>query len=497
MGEAYGTFIELVKTLDTWNSIGSLLGWDQETYMPVRGAAARAKQQSALAAYVHDRLVSDEMAGALAAVEAQTLTEPQTANVREIRRIHDRSVKVPAALVKEIAETQSLAMGEWAAARKTNVFSKFAPWLDKLLGLKRLVADTVGFEKERYDALLDEFEPGASTAEVAEVFARLRPALVTLVQQIAESKNQPDAELLTRPCPISAQTAFVRQIAGRMGFDFDAGRVDVSTHPFCSGIAAGDVRITTRYDERFLPGALFGTMHETGHGLYEQGFADEHVGTPMAAAVSLGIHESQSRLWENFVGRSRPFWEFAFPQLQASFADAFGDVSLDAWVAAINRVAPSMIRVEADEVTYGLHIILRFELERELLNENIAVKDVPAAWNQRMKDILGVEPSTDAEGCLQDIHWSMGAFGYFPTYSLGNLYAAMFFDAAKIALPNLDDQMRTGDLLPLKTWLNENIHQHGQRYRANELAEKVTGQPLTEKPFVRYLNQKFGALYNL
>jgi carboxypeptidase Taq len=496
--KVYGTFIQHVKEINTLRSIQALLEWDQETYMPQRAAEDRGNQLAVVAGVLHEKLTGDELGGLLGKLEQQLDGEDYVAvtNLREVRREHDRAVKVPTDLVKRIAKATALARDAWVPARKDADFPRFAPHLEILLELKREVADRIGWDSEPYDALMDEFEPGARAAVVQEVFDKVKAELVPLVVAIKDAPRQPDTSILERACPPDKQGAFNRRIVEAMGFDFEAGRIDVSVHPFCSGHSPKDVRFTTRYDEHYMPMSLFGVMHETGHGLYEQGFDAEHTGTPMAIHTSLGIHESQSRLWENQVGRSRLFWEHFFPVLQAEFP-SLADVSLDAWHFAINTVRPSLIRVEADEVTYGLHIMLRFDLERQMIAGKLPASDVPQAWNAGMQQLLGITPPDDAQGCLQDIHWSIGLLGYFPTYALGNLYAAQFFAAARRALPDLDQRIARGELRPLREWLRENIHQHGKRYRAHDLVKVVTGQELSHKPFIEYLNGKFRPLYGL
>jgi carboxypeptidase Taq len=343
---------------------------------------------------------------------------------------------------------------------------------------------------------MDEFEPGAKSADVQAVFDAVKAELAPLAAAIKDAPRQPDTSILKREFPRDAQAAFNRRVVASLGFDFDAGRIDISTHPFCSGATPNDVRLTTRYDEHFLPMAMFGTIHETGHGLYEQGLDTRYIGTPMSESVSLGIHESQSRMWENLVARSRPFWEHYYSKLQATFP-SLADVALDDFYFAINTVEPSFIRVEADEVTYNLHIMLRFDLERKLVQNKLAVRDVPEAWNTAFESLLGIRPASDADGCLQDIHWSMGILGYFPTYALGNLYAAQFFATAREAMPDMDDDFRNGRFTPLLEWLRNNIHRQGKRYRAADLVEVVTGKPLSHKPFIDYLSAKFRPLYGI
>ncbi len=494
----YDSFIRQVREVYNARSIVSLLEWDQETYMPRRGAAHRADQVALIAGLAHQKLTSEAFAESLARLEREGVGDDpvRLTNLREMRREFDRAVKIPTALVQEIARASALAKEAWVRARQESRFADFAPHLEKLLDLKREVARHIGWQTEPYDALMDEFEPGAQAAAIQNLFDRLRAELVPLVAAIVQAPRQPDLSVLERFCPRDAQAEFNRRVAAALGFDFEAGRLDVSAHPFCTSTCPLDVRITTRYDEKYLPQSLFGVMHETGHALYEQGLDVTHAGTPAGSPVSLGIHESQSRLWENLVGRSRPFWEHFFPALQEQFP-SLADVSLDDWYFAINNVRPSLIRVEADEVTYGLHIMLRFDLERQMVAGRLAVRDVPEAWNEAMRSLLGIVPPDDARGCLQDIHWSMGIFGYFPTYALGNLYAAQFFEAARAALPDLDGQIRRGEFQPLRQWLQERIHRLGMRYRAHELVRVVTDRELSHEPFLRHLRGKFGALYGL
>ena len=493
----YEKFIARVKEIQLAGTIEALLDWDQETYMPPKGAETRAAQFALIAGVAHEKLIADDFARLLEQVEHEGTSDLIAAtNIREVRRVHTRKVKLPTALVEEIARTTTMAKGAWTLARAEAKFARFAPHLEKLLDLKRQVAERIGYSTEPYDALLDEYEPGARVADVQRVFEEVKRALVPLVQDIKNAPRQPDASLLARACPIDKQTAFGRRVVEAMGFDFAAGRLDTSTHPFCSGFSPHDVRITNRYDEHYLPMSLFGIMHEAGHGLYEQGLSPTHAWTPSGTAVSLGIHESQSRTWENLVGRSRPFWQHWFAPLQAEFP-TLRDIKLDDWYFAINTVRPSFIRVEADEVTYSLHIMLRLDLERRLLTGQLKVADVPAAWNAASQALFGITPPDDAQGCLQDIHWSLGIFGYFPTYALGNMYAAHFFEAARKALPDLDAALARGELQPLRDWQRTNIHRYGQRYRPAELVQVVTGQPLSPGPFINYLNSKFRPLYGI
>jgi carboxypeptidase Taq len=493
----YIKLTQLIKDVYTATSIEGLLDWDQETYMPPKAAETRATQMGFIAGVGHERLTDKKFARLLEKAEQEQNGDPAEAtNIREMRRVYERKAKLPTKLVQAIAHAIALAKDAWVQARKDADFPHFAPHLEKMLDLKRQVAEKIGYQNEPYDALLDECEPGARCVEVQQVFDAVKAELVPLVQAIASAPRQPNTSLLERACPQPRQEAFGRRVAEAMGYDFQAGRLDVTAHPFCTGLSPLDVRITTRYDEHYLPTSLFGIVHEVGHALYEQGLDPAHAFTPAGMAVSLGIHESQSRLWENFVGRSRPFWVHYFPGLQAEFP-ALADAGLDDWLFAINTVRPSCIRVEADEVTYGLHIMLRFDLERRMLNGQLQVRDIPAAWNDGMQRLLGITPPDDAQGCLQDIHWAAGYVGYFPTYALGNLYAAQFLEAAERALPELDAQLARGELRPLREWLRTHIHRHGQRYRAGELVQIVTGQPLTPAAYLNYLNRKFKPLYGI
>ncbi len=498
MSNTYEKLMDRMKDVARLHSVAELLGWDQETYMPKEGVRARAQQVALIAGLAHERLVADETRALLDETPGDPDDYVAQTNVRESRRLFARAANVPTDLVKEIARTSSLAKEAWVKAREQSKFAEFAPFLEKLLELKKQVAECIGYETEPYDALMDEFEPGANAADIEKLFTDLREATVPLLRSILEAPSRPDASILTRHYPRAAQETLSRKMAEALDFDFDSGRTDVSVHPFCTTIGGcGDVRLTTRYQEQFLPAALFGTMHEVGHALYEQGLPREHLFTPMGEFISLGIHESQSRLWENMVGRSRAFWTFHLDAVKKAFPDALGGVSLDEFYRAINTVKPSFIRVEADEVTYNLHIILRFEIERALFQGTLGAADIPTAWNEAMNRMLGVTPPNDREGCLQDIHWSMGAFGYFSTYALGNLYAAQFFEKAKKDIPDLFDRIAANDHRPLLEWLRTNIHRHGKRYRADELVKLVTGRPLAIEPFVTYVTEKFSPIYGL
>jgi carboxypeptidase Taq len=493
--DPYADLLTRFKEYKLLSTCKAVLDWDEHTYMPPKGAALRGDQAALLAKLAHEALTSPKLGKLLAEAEASTLNDAGKVNVREIRREYDRAVKLPASLVAEMAKVFSEARQVWQDARKNREFAPFRPWLEKIIHLKQQEAAAVGFTGHVYDALLDEFEPGATTKEITKVFTALRKHLSPLVQSIAVSKRRPKTDILTRSYPVEKQKAFGLTAAKAVGFDFDRGRLDTTTHPFCMGLSPNDVRLTTRYDPKFFNESFFGILHEVGHGLYEQGLDADHAHTPLGTYTSMGIHESQSRLWENQVGRGRPFWEHFFPLAQDVFPKALADVKLDDWHFAINDVKMSFIRVEADEVTYNLHIVLRFELEQALLAGDLMAGDVPGAWNEKFEKMFGLKVDHDAHGCLQDVHWSCGLLGYFPTYTLGNLYAAQFMSKARQDLPGLDDDFRGGEFGRLKSWLNEKIHHHGQRYRAAELCKRVTGKPLGHQPLLNYLHEKYGSLY--
>jgi carboxypeptidase Taq len=368
--------------------------------------------------------------------------------------------------------------------------------LEKTFALKRREAEALGYEHSIYDPLLDDYEPGEKQNAVAGVLQSLREQLVPLVAELAASGKSPDISILSRNFPVAAQEKLGVLAAAAIGFDFQGGRLDVTDHPFCTEIGPADTRLTTRYDDHDFGNGFFSILHEAGHGIYEQGLPGAHYGLPTGEAVSLGIHESQSRMWENLVGRSRAFWEFLYPKAQSAFS-SLKDVSLDAFFFAVNDVRPSLIRTEADEATYNLHILIRFELETALLSDELAVADLPAAWNEKYRQYLGIAPPDDADGVLQDVHWSAGLVGYFPTYALGNLYAAQFFAAARRDLGNLDAQFQRGDFASLRSWLAKRIYQHGRRFSAAELVERVTGRPLSHDDLITHLRDKFGLLYGL
>jgi carboxypeptidase Taq len=493
----YAELVQRVREAAVLGSCAGVLGWDERTYLPAAGGEHRAAQLALLARLYHEQSTHPRIGELLAAVEGTGPTGDEVSIVREIRRGYDRAVKVPASLVEEIARVTSLAQQAWVKARATKDWPAFRPWLEKVVTLKRAEADAVGFKESPYDALLDEYEPGATAKEITELFRRLREQLTPLISAIAASSTRPRKDILSREYPVEHQKHLGTAVAKAIGFDFDAGRIDTTTHPFCSGIGPGDCRITTRYNPRFFNESFFGILHEAGHGLYEQGLDPEQFGLAPGTYCSLGLHESQSRFWENQVGRGRAFWEWCFPLTRQHFPATLGDVRLDDFYFAINDVEPSYIRVEADEATYNLHIILRFELEQALLTGDLPVPDVPGAWNEKFLTSFGLEVPDDALGCLQDVHWSSGGIGYFPTYTLGNLYAAQLMDAIRRDLGDVDDLFRKGEFAPVLGWLREKVHHAGRRDPAGTLCERVTGKPLSHEPLLAYLRGKYAPLYRL
>jgi carboxypeptidase Taq len=493
--KAYDELIRRTREAALLDSCHELLGWDELTYMPRAGVAHRGNQMALLAGLVHEQSTHPRIAELLAEVEGSELVrDPLSAeavNVREIRRSYERSTRIPRTLVEELARTASLAQQEWEIARAESDFARFRPWLEKFVALKRSEAELLGYAEVPYDALLDEYEPHTRTADIAHLFDALQKELVPLAQAIVAAQRVPEVGVLQREFPLDRQRVFGEAAAAAIGFDFERGRLDTAVHPFSSAIGPGDCRITTRYCVHNFSDAFFAILHEAGHGLYEQGLDLQHHGTPMGEVGSVGIHESQARLWENTIGRSRAFWRHFFPEARQVFPRALGDVSLDDFYRAANRVQPSLIRVTADEVTYNLHILIRFDLERALIAGDLQAADVPAAWNEAYGRYLGVRPANDAEGCLQDGHWSSGLFGYFPTYTLGNLIAAQLFAQARVDLGDLEEEFACGKFARFLAWLRDRVHRHGHRFSAPRLIEHVTGSALDYRPFVAALRRKY------
>jgi carboxypeptidase Taq len=473
----------------------ALMRWDQSTMMPRGGAAGRAGALSSLERLRHERLVDPALADLVAELEGASLGGDDAALVRETRRDVERAAKQPADLVARRARASSLGREAWQQARADADFALFAPHLREHVELAREMAAALDGEAEPYDVLHDGYERGSTAAAVEATFAPLRASLVELVGAIRESGGTCDTSPVLQSFDEAGQERFALEVATLFGYDLHRGRLDRTVHPFASRIGRGDVRITTRYDPHDLRNAIFAIWHEAGHGMYEQGLPDAYAGTPLGTYASLGVHESQSRLWENLVGRSLAFWEWGFERLRAVFPGQLDDVPVERFHAAVNAVTPSFIRVEADEVTYHLHVMARFELEQGLIDGSLDVDDLPAAWNERYEAYLGVTPPDDRVGCLQDVHWSEGGIGYFPTYTLGTLLSVQLWEAMQRDLGDLDEALRRGEFGGISSWLHDRIHSQGRRFTPAELVERATGGPLACDPFLRYAWAKYGALY--
>ena len=482
----------------------AVVSWDQETNMPEAANEERAEQLALLEGIMHQKLTSPEIGRLLSALGADDdrpegkgdFSVEDKAFVREIYRNYKRASRLPESLVTEMARQTGLAHTSWVNARKNADFSVFEDSLSRIIELNREKAEKIGYKEHPYDALLDEYEPWMTAAQVEEVFTPLGKKLADLVSRISKAK-QVDTSFLEKDYPVDLQDQFGRLVIDKIGFPSDRGRLDISAHPFTTTLGTNDVRITTRYDSSLVLSGLFSNIHESGHALYELGVGENIQGTILATGVSLGIHESQSRFWENMIGRSRAFWDYFYPEFQKIFSEQTKGVEQEDFYRAVNKVAPSFIRVEADEVTYSLHVILRYEIEKAMLSGSLKVSSLPDEWNRRSKELLGIVPSDDSEGVLQDVHWSAGLIGYFPTYALGNLYAAQFMNTMQAKLKDVDKIVRNGKFAEILGWLRENIHQYGMVYPANELCSRVTGEALNADYFLNYLENKYGGVYEL
>lgn len=493
MSEAsWGRFDAQMREICNLDRVVSLLGWDEETQLPGSAHAARGRQLATVEAIRHQRLVAPDLGESLAALESdRDLPAARRAAVRSMRRRRRLAERVPESLVKALAEARSPALSAWQAARKNRDFATFRPHLERLLELVRERGQALAADgASAYDALIDELEPEMTQAKLRPIFARLRERLVPLVREII-ALDRPAPKIFQQRFEIEKQRELGVAILKELGFDFDRGRQDRSAHPFCESLGLDDVRITTRFNEHDLLDSLSSSIHEAGHAMYEQGFDRADDGTELAKAPGMGIHESQSRLWENQIGRSRAFWAHVLPIAARVFPEQLGTATVDDAHWAMNVVRPSLIRVDADEVTYNLHIILRFELEEALIGGRLSVAELPAAWNERIRSLLGVAPAHDGEGCLQDIHWAGAAFGYFPSYTIGNIYAAQLLAAYERAHPRLWSDVESGRFAPLLGWLRENVHRRGQHESADSIIAQATGSGLDPQPFLDYLSRKF------
>jgi len=499
MEEKLKLFKEKMADIVYLNQAGAVLGWDQNTYMPAGGAEARGNQLAVISRISHEWSTSDEMGKLIDELVPYTQQmDPDSDDaclLRVAKKDYDFDTRVPSAFVAEFAQVTTMAFNAWAEARQKSDFSIFLPHLEKVVDLNRRMADFFPEADHPYDVLLDQFEPGMKTADVKAIFEKLRPQQVELIKKIAEKPGVDDS-FLHQAFDEKKQWDFGVDVVTRFGYDWNRGRQDKAPHPFSINFGMDDVRITTRVYPDFLNPMLFGSMHETGHAMYEQGISPTLKGTSIARGASLAVHESQSRMWENMVGRSLSFWKFFYPRLQETFPQ-LAPVSLEKFYKGINKVSPSFIRVEADEATYNLHIMLRLELEIAMIEGKVAIKDLPALWNSKVEEYLGVTPPNDAQGVLQDVHWSYGNMGYFSTYALGNLVSAQLWEKINVDLPDLDQQFENGQFDSLLGWLRTNIHQHGRKYEPQDLIQRVTGSKIDPAAYVRYLNKKFGEIYEL
>ncbi len=507
---AYDDFQKHIAELnDILNAI-SILKWDARTQMPSGGAQTRGYQLATLSRIAHEHFAGDKTARILDMVEAEIAHEDadsyRVRAVRQTRKYYDIVRRIPVELAARKATLAPVAEHVWAEARRNNDFQSFAPYLQQSIDLSKEQAEAIGYSEHPYDALLLEYEPSMTAATLKVLFGELKAGLLPLFQRIVANDKPLEKDLWAYEYPIDQQKAFGLEIAQRFGYDLQRGRLDIAPHPFEISFTRNDVRITTRYNLNYLPQALYGTLHETGHGLYEQGvdptltrsaLTTDFLGQYAVGGTSYGTHESQSRLWENLIGRSRAFWEVHFDRLRAIFPEQMRDANPDLLYRAVNRVHPSLIRVEADEVTYNLHIMLRFEIEIALLEGKLKVADLPEAWNAKMQDYLGVQPPTDSSGVLQDIHWSAGILGSFPTYTIGNVMSAQFMGAARQQVSGLDAALKQGDYAPLLGWLQQNIYCHGRAYDAQELLMRTSGNEMNVKPYLAYLEGKYTELYSL
>ena len=501
MTDAFEELNERMAELADLRNVSQLLDWDQQTMMPPRGALGRAEAAATIHRISHEMFVADDtgrlIEAAAARLDGGDPDSDEASIVRVSRRRWEKARRVPSRLAADMARAASVGQQAWIVAREQSDFVGFMPYLERNFELVRRYIDCFDDVECAYDPLLDDFEPGAHTAEVTRLFDELKPELRALIATAEDHADRVDDSSLHLHYPVDRQRELVTWLLDLMGFDRTSWRIDDAVHPFAAGFGNQDVRITTRWDESFLPTSMYGAMHECGHGLYEAGVAESLQRTPLGHPDSLGMHESQSRLWENMVGRGRPFCGLLAPHIARTFGGPVTALDQDTLYRAVNKVMPSLIRVEADEVTYGLHIILRFELEQELVDGRLAVKDLPEAWNARYKEYLGVDVPDDANGVLQDVHWAAGLIGYFPTYALGNLIAGQLFERAHLEMPDLEVELAAGELHGLREWLRERVHRYGAKFSTGEVLRRATGAPIEVGPFIGYLKGKLSQVYDL
>jgi carboxypeptidase Taq len=494
-------FLQYVKKMMSYNEAISLMYWDLRTGAPKKGVEQRSEVIGMLSQEVFKMSTSEEMAAFIAELSPKNkyeqLSEVARHTLEECKKEYERNKRIPAEEYKEYVVLQSKAESVWEEAKAEADFSLFRPYLEKLVEFNKRFINYWGYEGNPYNTLLDLYEPGMTVDVLDEVFGKLRERIVPLLQEVVASPHQPETSFLFHPFPKDKQRAFSLELLQELGYDFAKGRLDETVHPFAIGLNPNDVRITTRYDERDFRTAIFGTIHECGHALYEQHISEKLVGTPLCTGTSMGIHESQSLFYENFIARHYSYWKRNYARLKQYAPEQFSGVSLDAFYRAINEAKPSLIRIEADELTYPLHIMVRYEIEKQLFNGAIEVKDLPEIWNDKYEEYLGIRPHNDAVGVLQDVHWSGGSFGYFPSYALGYMYAAQFKHAMLKDLPHFDELLEKGELTPIREWLTERIHQFGKTKKPLEILQEATGEGLNADYLIRHLEEKYKAIYQL
>jgi carboxypeptidase Taq len=491
-------FLQYVRKMSSYNEALGLIYWDLRTGAPKQGVEQRSEVIGMLSSEVFNMSVSEKMSRYLVQLrEDNSISEVTRKILEECQKDYERNKKIPPHEYQEYVILQSRAETIWEEAKSKSDFSLFQPYLERLVEMTKRFIEYWGYKENKYDTLLDLYEPGITVSTLDRVFAELRDKIVPLVNQVSNSKNKPETDFLFETFPKEKQRLFSLQILNQMGFNFDAGRLDETVHPFATGLNPGDVRVTTKYDEQDFRTAIFGTIHEGGHALYEQNISKGLIGTPLCSGTSMGIHESQSLFYENFIGRSVSFWKHNYGLLKSYSDGQFNQVSLDNFYRAINESKPSLIRIEADELTYPLHIIIRYEIEKGLFNDEIEVRDLPSIWNNMYEKYLGVRPNQDAEGVLQDVHWAGGSFGYFPSYALGYMYAAQFKHKMLEDLPDFEQLLGKGELMPVKNWLNQHIHQYGKMKKPLEILKETTGEGLNAKYLIDYLSEKYRGIYHI
>ncbi len=497
MSNKYKEYQSKMREIADINHAAAVLGWDQEVNLPEKANQIRSQQLATVAGIAHEKFTSDEMGVLLEDLkEDENLDAKEKRNIKLTKKSYDRNTKLPKSFVQEMSGAISESYFAWHKAKDENNFAHYAPKLERLIEFKKKQISYLGVEDHPYDTLLDEYEPEAKTADLEVLFKEVKENLVPFVKQISEAEQVYDA-FMFKHFDKDQQWKYSLDLLADIGYDFKAGRQDVSAHPFTTSFGSQDVRVTTRISEENLNEMIWSCIHEGGHALYEQGLPVEEYGLPSGSAISLGIHESQSRLWENNVGRSLPFWKAHYSKIQNAFPEQLKSVDAEGFYKAMNKVEPSLIRTAADELTYHFHVMIRFEIEKAIIEEKVKVKDLPELWNSKYKDYLNVDVPNDSEGVLQDIHWSHGSFGYFPTYSLGSFYAVQFYNQAKKEIPGLEGKIEAGDCSAMLNWLRENIHQYGQQYSADELCMKITGEKLNFKHFMDYAKDKYSGIYGL